>query len=126
MRTLEKAIYTGYLWYSDQQNPQVYNDNKENAFAFDEQSNPFVVEGYLTDGKSSYAIKYIGGKYHIQSYKLSNLQDVEFDDVVVYTHRMENVQKMKFRQYWRPVEDDLCEGMTVLQPAELVFVGFEK
>jgi CRISPR type III-associated protein (TIGR04423 family) len=54
------------------------------------------------------------------------LQDVEFDDVVVYTHRMENVQKMKFRQYWRPVEDDLCEGMTVLQPAELVFVGFEK
>jgi CRISPR type III-associated protein (TIGR04423 family) len=51
MRTLEKAIYTGYLWYSDQQNPQVYNDNKENAFAFDEQSNPFVVEGYLTDGK---------------------------------------------------------------------------
>jgi CRISPR type III-associated protein (TIGR04423 family) len=39
---------------------------------------------------------------------------------------MENVQKMKFRQYWRPVEDDLCEGMKVLQPAELVFVGFEK
>lgn len=126
MKTLETAIYTGYLWYSDQQEPEVYNDNTENAFVFDEQKNPFVVDGYLTDGKTSYAIKYISGKYHIKSYILEDLQGVQCDDVIVYTHRMKDVQKMKFRQYWRPVSDELCEGMKVLQPAELVFVGFEK
>lgn len=125
MKTLETAIYTGYLWYSDQQQPEVYN-NEETAFTFDEQKNPFVVEGYLTDGQTSYSIKYIGGKYHINEYTLSHLENVVYDDIVIYTHRMENVQKMKFRQYWRPVSDELCEGMEVLQPAELVFVGFEK
>ena len=131
MKTLETAIYTGYLWYSDQQQPEVYN-NEETAFTFDEQRNPFVIEGYLTDGQTSYSIKYIGGKYHINEYTLSHLENVVYDDIVIYTHRMENVQKMKFHHYWRPQLDPLCsngideEGMNVLTPAELVFIGFEK
>ena len=125
MKTLEKAIYTGYLWYSDQHKPEVY-DHVETVFTLDEQKNPFVVEGYLTDGQTSYSIKYVGGKYIINEYVLSALENVIYDDVEIYTHRMENMQKMKFHQYWRPMPDELCKDMAVLQPAELVFVGFVK
>ena len=93
---IEKSIYQGYLWYSDQKAPQVLN-NEVFELEIADSSNPFIVEGQLFDG-----------------------QKVE---QVFHSYRMDGEQ-LKFNLYWREVEDDLCEGMKVLQPAELVFVGF--
>jgi len=48
-------------------------------------------------------------------------------DKTFIPHRIEGVSKLKFSQFWKPVIDidNLCERMAVLQPAALVFVGFE-
>jgi CRISPR type III-associated protein (TIGR04423 family) len=46
-------------------------------------------------------------------------------------NRMDKVEKLRFLEYWKPQEDkkdkedSLCENMKVLQPAELVFIGFK-
>lgn len=34
--------------------------------------------------------------------------------------------RLVFKQYWKEIEDEFCENMKILCPAEFVFVGFEK
>lgn len=121
---IPKSAYTGYLWYSDAKEPQLF-DKTESEFSFDDIKNPFVVEGWLTDNITSYQIKYVDGKHEILSYdidalKLFKHEEKEFIPV------FKDFRKMHFTQYWRPVTDEMCEGMQVLQPAEFVFVGFTK
>lgn len=118
---IEKSKYQGYLWYSDKKEPQVLN-NEVFELEISDNTNPFIIEGQLYDGKQSISIKYVDGKYLVNTYNVDNLgRDIQ--EPLFYSHRMDG-RKLKFRQYWRPVTDELCEGMQVLQPAELVFVGF--
>ena len=119
---IEKSIYQGYLWYSDQKAPQVLNNEVFELESADS-SNPFIVEGQLFDGQKSISIKYVDGKYLVKEYILDDLSNCEKVEQVFHSYRMDGEQ-LKFNLYWREVEDDLCEGMKVLQPAELVFVGF--
>ena len=118
---IEKSKYQGYLWYSDKKNPQVLN-NEVFEFEIADNTNPFVIEGQLYDGQKSISIKYVDGKYIVKTYDLHNL-DGEIQEQMFYSHRMGD-RKLYFKQYWRPMNDEQCEGMQVLQPAELVFVGF--
>ena len=39
-------------------------------------------------------------------------------------NRIKGIEKLCFLEYWKPQKDNLCEDMEVLQPAELVFIGF--
>jgi len=121
---IPKSNYTGYLWYSDAVEPQLYYET-EGEFTFDDVKNPFVVEGWLTDGKKSYQIKYADGKHHIFSYDLEELKQLKHEPKE-FIPVFKKFRKMLFNQYWRPVQDELCEEMQVLQPAEFVFVGFIK
>lgn len=122
----------GYIWYSDKNTPEVIYNIDYELPGFENDSNPFIVEGQLygtVEGKKvSYSIKYIDGKYLVQKYDVSQL---EKDKIICEPHsylpnRMEDkgVKTLHFREYWREVEDELCEGMSTLQPAEFVFVGF--
>ena len=45
---------------------------------------------------------------------------------IYVARRMQGIKGLKFLQYWTSEPDVLCEGMPVLQPSKLVFVGFEK
>lgn len=126
--------YQGYLWPSDQNEPIVCGGNKtlndaisdfykENEIP-DFKENPFIVEGFLFNakGNSSITIKYAGGKYLVKEY--CNLA-IDNDNVRKYhSNRMDN-RILKFMQNWVSVPDDNCCGFDVLQPAELVFVGFD-
>lgn len=118
---IEKSKYQGYLWYSDNKEPQVLN-NEVFELEIANSTNPFIIEGQLYDGKKNISIKYVGGKYLFNTYNLDDI-DGEMQKQIFYSHRMAG-RKLYFKQYWKPVNDEQCEGMQVLQPAELVFVGF--
>lgn len=123
MEQIEKSTYQGYLWYSDKDQPKVLN-NVDSEITLDETKNPFVIEGQLFDGKRSISIKYVDGKYIVKKYVLAELPKEDFTEQSLLAHRMKDVKSLNFRQYWREQEDELCDGKKVLQPAELVLVGF--
>ena len=119
---IEKSKYQGYLWYSDKNDPNIIN-NEDFEIELNDDKNTFVIEGLLYDGKKSISIKYVDGKYLYKEYDMVKLNGSEMSEQVFYLHRTVG-KKLKFNQYWQEREDSLCEDMKVLQPAELVFVGF--
>lgn len=125
---IEKSIYDGYIWYSDKSKPEIFQ-NQDFEFDTDKIENPFIIEGQLYDDqkKISYSIKFVDSKYICKKYQVEstdfNKSDVEIK--TFHANRMDNL-KLQFLQYWKEEEDELCEGMKVLQPKELVFVGFVK
>lgn len=121
METINIEKCTGYVWYSDQTSPKVYQ-NEPLVLTLNEKENPFVVEANFTDGKTSHSIRYVDGKYIYHSYNLS--AEGEYTEIKVFPQSMPNVYKMLFRRYWKEEEDSLCNDWPVLQPAELVFVKF--
>lgn len=127
METINIKNCEGYLWWSDQQAPEVYQDEALDI-CLDETINPFVVEGQLYDKgeKKSYSIKYIDGQYLINIYKV----DQDFKDAICETkcylsNRMERPW-LKFLRVWEEKEDKNCMGMSVLTLTKNVFVGFKE
>lgn len=126
---VEKSKYEGYLWYSDSTEPKVYN-HEDLELELDNKHNPFIVEGQLFDSKRniSISIKFVDGEYIINQYTVSendyNKCNVTIKEYCAY--RMKDVKKLRFLQYWKEIPNVLCEKMSVLQPVELVFVGFIK
>jgi CRISPR type III-associated protein (TIGR04423 family) len=126
---IKKSNYQGYLWYSDKKTPESFS-NKECGGELDAEKNPFIIEGQLYDSENriSYSIKYVDGEYFINEYKVkeTDLIDKDNDQVSYKAHRMGEGVVLEFLQYFREVEDELCESMKVLQPAEKVFIGFKE
>ena len=122
---IEKSKYQGYLWYSDQKEPKVIN-NQEFELEIVDNTNPFIVEGLLYDGENSISIKYVDGEYKVKIYNVKKLnsENSHKKEKEFLPNRMKDVEKLRFLEYWKPQEDSLCENMKVLQPAELVFIGF--
>lgn len=117
--------YEGYLWWSNQPSPKVFHN--ETITDLPEGKNPFIVEGQLYDksNKKSYSIRFVDGGYLIQCFDLDELEELECIDKKYLSNRLDGVQKLCFKEFWRPEPDDLCEGMLALKPAENVFVGFK-
>lgn len=118
----------GYLWWSDQQQPKVYQKEALDI-CFDESKNPFVVEGQLYDEKEkkSYSIKYVDGQYLINIYEVKD-EDFKNPDNVTkcYLSNRMGDRWLKFLRYWEPNEDPSCEGMKVLKLTKNVFIGFKE
>mgnify|MGYP004451414891 CR=1 FL=1 len=119
---IDKSKYMGYLWQSDKKSPEILPSSGQ--LDTDAVSNPCVVEGQLVDSEKSISIKFVDGKYLVKEYLLVDYADVE--PVEYIPNRMEGVKGILFKRAWKPVNDDLCEGWEVLQPAELVFVGLKR
>lgn len=137
------ASYVGYYWMSDATAPEVIAGKDgfspanlpsvlmktlENPGA-----NPFVVEAQLfSPSKSlSFGIKYIDGRYVITGHKVEeSVQDIKagvYDNITLkcYVAHPTLARRLLFLQYWKGSNDPKCDGMPVLQPAEMVFIGFE-
>lgn len=144
---IDTTKYEGYVWMSDSTQPTILEDgkvvvpddvttasviNEKGVLELIDDANPFVIEAQLYDrvNRHSIAIKYIDGKYIINEKNVqeSDLTSADVQATVFESNRMnrEEKRKLAFLQYWAPEADPLCEGMPVLQPAELVFVGFKK
>ena len=116
--------YEGYVWLSNAEKPIIL-PNKEFDFSqYSEKSNPFIVKALLFNEGKSITIRHTG-KYHINEFDLKNYSDENLIDVQYLPHRLDGVEKVKFKQLWLPEKDENCEDMEVLKMNALVFTGFE-
>ncbi len=127
METIKINKCEGYLWWSDQQEPKVYQDEQIDII-LDETKNPFVVEGQLYDKeeKKSYSIKYVDGQYLINIYEVedSDLTNMDNESKRFLSNRMGG-RWLEFLRYWEEKNDENCMGMPVLTFTKNVFVGFK-
>lgn len=128
METIQINKCEGYLWWSDQQKPKVYQDELIDI-CLDETENPFVVEGLLYDeeNKESYSVKYVDGLYLINKYKVdeSDFINIDNEEKSYLSNRMGD-RWLKFIRYWEEKEDRNCMDMPVLTLTKNVFIGFDE
>ena len=128
METIQINKCEGYLWWSDQQKPKVYQDELIDI-CLDETENPFVVEGLLYDeeNKESYSVKYVDGLYLINKYKVdeSDFINLDNEEKSYLSNRMDD-RWLKFLNYWEEKKDANCMGMPVLTLTKNVFIGFDE
>ncbi|MDE5877736.1 MAG: TIGR04423 family type III CRISPR-associated protein [Muribaculaceae bacterium] len=129
INNIPAGSYEGYYWLSDADKPEVINGSFD-GLKLEPDENPFVIEAQLFDRKNnkSFSVKYTDGRYYAYCYDLNDIDANNKEDMKVQkycSNQMCNHQWLYFRQYWRAESDELCEGMDVLQPAEMVFVGFK-
>ena len=142
MKQIEAAKYEGYLWYSNEKKPMVFDGSEPvPEMNLDEEKNPFIIEGNLwdEDGRNSIMIRYVEGEYIVRRTKVkeeelkassrASSQAYESGSPTLkkyLAHRIEGVKCLCFLQYWQAESDKMCEGMQVLRPSKLVFIGFDK
>ncbi|MDE6668211.1 MAG: TIGR04423 family type III CRISPR-associated protein [Muribaculaceae bacterium] len=130
INNIPEGLYEGYYWLSDADKPVVINGSFD-GLKLDPDDNPFVIEAQLFDRKNnkSFSVKYTDGRYYAYRYDLtateSNNKKEEVKVQKYCSNQMSDHPWLYFHQYWRAKSDELCEGMDVLQPAEIVFVGFK-
>ncbi len=117
---IPEAKYQGYIWYSDSDHPETFNGDEE----LDPNENPFIIEGNLWDEatSTSISIRYIDGKYYIHRTTLTSEERKNYKTYVA--HRIDGYKYLRCVQLWEPRPDPMCEGMEVLEPSKLVFIGF--
>ena len=115
----------GYIWRSDAETPVIITSS--DVVELNNGEIPFVIEGQLFDGKTSYSIKNVDGNYIVNEYTVNgtDYNHVNIDKKHYQSHRMEG-RILEFLEYWEPQEDPLCLGMEVLKPTKVVFVGFKE
>ena len=128
MKTIKIKNCEGYLWWSDREEPEIY-DGKAIDISLDETKNPFVVEGQIYDKEEmeSYSIKYVDGQYLINKYKVEtgDLTNRDNENKTFLSNRMSG-RWLKFLRYWEEREDENCMNMLVLAFTKNVFIGFKE
>ena len=130
METIKISKCEGYLWWSNQQEPKVWQDEAIDI-CLDETKNPFVVEGRLYDKetKESYSIKYVDGKYLINKYEVKD-RDFSNPDNEIKCYLSNRIGKddhwLRLLRYWEEKKDENCMGMPVLTLTKNVFIGFKE
>lgn len=129
----------GYYWMSDSNIPIIIQEEKAKTKFLSllktirDTTNPFIIEAQIYDKKSnlSYSLKYVDGKYIVVKYYVKeNIEDIikgKYDNISLkkyIANRMSGL-KLLFLQYWQEDTDVISKEIPVLQPAEMVFVGFE-
>lgn len=117
--------YEGYLWWSDCNTAQIINGDMSEIILTDGE-NPFVVEGFLfSKDNTSISIKYVDGKYYAFTTQVTDEELASTTDIREYMPNRMDCKGLRFLQRWNIKKDDFCEGMSVLVPGDIVFVGFK-
>ena len=126
---IERAIYEGYLWYSDRQEPMVLTGDQYFELEMEDSANPFIVEGqlYAAETSTSLSIRYMDGAYHVTRFEVNaaELQQAGRDVAEYRSLRMKG-RTLRFWQTWIREKDEACLGMDTQIPSALVFIGFGK
>jgi len=124
--------YEGYLWWSDQENPEVFKSenlkSKIHELWPSETHNPFIIEGNLWDSidETSFLIRFIDGKYLVYEFKIKDIDPKCTTELEYLPNRMPtDIKNLKFKEVWTAQPDPFCEGFEVLKPAFIAFVGFK-
>lgn len=124
--------YEGYLWWSDKENPDVYQNqpiiSQENKPIWPILStNPFIIEGNLWDpiNEISYLIRFLDGNYLVYRFDIQNINSNEITELDYHPFRMPDyITKLNFKEIWTSQQDPLCNRFDVLKPAFIAFTGF--
>lgn len=118
------ANFQGYIWWSDQPLPEIFDMDKETVLNLDPTANPFVNEGLLFDRKNriSYSIRYIDGNFHLRITPLESLNYKDCD--IIEFHARDAKHRLRFIPEWVQYNDPLCEGMTTQKFSDYIFIGF--
>lgn len=119
--------YVGYIWMSDNDRPELITDKTK----IPTKNNPYVVEGnlYCEEKGISISIKNTGEGYIIGQIDLKKAmadKAIELKPQMFFSHRLNPVKEVNFKQAWIAEKDEMCGGMHVLQPAWRAFVGFDQ
>jgi CRISPR type III-associated protein (TIGR04423 family) len=118
--------YIGYLWFSDSHSPTVFNSE---IIRFEtELINPFIIEGWLWNESSMTAIHIQhSGHYIVRKYNMKEFMATAECEVIDFLpNRMPGIDRLRFVPLWIEENDEMCQGMPVLQSKGYVFVGFKK
>lgn len=133
IKAIPVGSYQGYTWKSDSPVPTIYNrkpteDNILEDIILNDEDNPFIIEAqmYDIDNNTSYNVKYVDGKYTAIKYSEIDADGNDTFSLVSYLGNRMDGHNLLFRRYWIEEDDEICEGMKVLQPSSLVFVGFKE
>lgn len=131
---IEQGFFEGYYWKSDENIPHTLMNEEFNIDLLS-CKNPFIIEAQLYNEKAkvSYSLKYVDGEYLIHKWDnvFPKMDSEEYTQISFFPNRIGEDKdikglKLTFLQHWVAEKDDKCNGMKVLQPKELVFVGFNK
>lgn len=130
MEINKQAKYEGYIWWSDQTQPQVLLGKEFDIESINDGLNPFVIEGQLwnADDGVSISIRCVDGKHIIKSHQVAT-EDLQGTSTVTperYISHIKGVGRLCFLRYWKAEKDEFCENFEALRPEKLVFVGYEK
>jgi len=122
------SSYEGYVWWSDQKEPIVYRADNQINLPSKDSCNPFVAEANLFDKseKVSYTIKFLDGVHHAYRFDMKELKELGWPyEEKKFLADMKEAEHLCFREYWEEKEDIFCDDQKVLQPAMIVFTGFQ-
>lgn len=125
IKEIPNRNYEGYVWLSNEKKPFILPDE---SFDFSTvEANPFVVEALLydRDENKSIHVQYTG-EYQIFEYDLSKLEKSNCVEKEYLPHRLQDVEKVLFKQIWLPEKDENCAEFDVLKLKAIVFCGFKK
>lgn len=127
LSNINNRTFEGYIWLSDQEKPILLRNETFDFSKYEEGANPFIVEALLYNNNNSVHIQHTG-RYVVKEFDFKHLENkgAVFEDVKFLPHRLDSVNKVKFKQLWLPEEDADCENMPVLKMKALIFTGFDK
>ncbi|MDA8972508.1 TIGR04423 family type III CRISPR-associated protein [bacterium] len=125
IQSIPNYDYEGYLWYSDANQPEIFEGKK---FTPDQLTTlPFVVEGMLYAAKEKVSIRIVNidGAYRISKVTLDNIPK---ELVTEYFAKKEFGEfiKIKMYQHWEEKEDIINNNRPVLSATWSAFIGFKK
>jgi CRISPR type III-associated protein (TIGR04423 family) len=118
--------FSGYYWQSDREKPEMLFEQVFPKEKFQDGANPFCIEAllYSEAEQVSVHIQYTG-IYLVHAYDHKKLTGLEVEEKSYLPHKLDQVQKVTFRQVWE--EEPLEQGsdMMTLKPSALIFSGFK-
>ena len=124
---IECAEYQGYVWYSDQKDPEIIDGTFKTDIMSEE--NPFIIEAQLFAPRTNHSItvRYVDGEYVVNQYDLSE-ESVNASDKRIreYMSNRMGGRVLGFMELWKTEQDPCCENFDVLEPKDFIFIGFRR
>jgi len=116
--------FEGYYWYSNKPQPKIITNEPIQLAWFKDL--PFVVEAnfYSANAKLSLQVKHVDGQYQVALIDLNQVDESLTGKPQTYLGHDLDGRDFQALEAWQPESDLFCEGMEVLVPSWIAFVGF--
>ncbi|MCH7411423.1 TIGR04423 family type III CRISPR-associated protein [Belliella sp. DSM 111904] len=120
--------FSGYYWLSDSDKPEMLFEEALPKNKILASINPFCVEALLYSKEEGISIHIQHtGQYQVTAFDHQELDKLEIVPKEYIPHKLEQVQKVIFKQVWEEVQLEVDESTSfpTLKPTSLIFSGFK-